>query len=596
MKKFFELSLIFVFVLITSCTQLINEVGTESVKISLRAVEELNGSELIVTVAAKGKEQSKTEIIDITKSDVIKFDFGEYPVGTKISVTATVKNKSGEEIYKGATSKKIISGKNNIVLLLEKNIANLVVNLPRPNTEIDGCKLKVFVDGVEKTSVDIKPSDTTLTVPVNIKNYVSVVIENSTIRYFESDDYFFTDADLGKNIKLTLNPYGMFMWSFTVEEDMYGRPTDGGLKSVGFDVVNNIDLNSFYFEPTKKIDITGGAMVDNCIDSNGVAWILVTRFGQSGLEVKLERSSGTAVTIDSNTFEQSCYAMTNFKNGLLVVGDGKYPNGAVQVTGAGEFIFVKVTDDKTASSGNTQTQINVSGLPYVVTATGGTTERPDIVENNNIVAMCSDGDDIYIVMEKSVENRKTNVNSILNAVYKIIVTADGLTGVATLMGEFGKADTGMDNYYITDAEVTDGNLYITYIDMATGAKSEGGDHSRGGLLKINLSTKSVHKLNIVSANYCNNANCGSYLIGPRKILAIKPKKLIIADDGAVIEETGASTKKRIISVDLEKFIIESGSAVDLDGVFEGSTADSSCKNTDGLSLYYYKTNIHSVRG
>ena len=135
------------------------------------------------------------------------------------------------------------------------------------------------------------------------------------------------------------------------------------------------------------------------------------------------------------------------------------------------------------------------------------------------------------------------------------------------------------DFVVTDMQVVDGSLYALLFDNTEGptCSGYGSNHSRGALIEIssNGAVKVVglhdNKLNsgaIVNNGSVEDANriymlnntqtdlIGSKFLGPRKFIAIKPKKLVIADAGAIKVGTDASTdkkelKKRIITVNIE---------------------------------------------
>ena len=145
--------------------------------------------------------------------------------------------------------------------------------------------------------------------------------------------------------------------------------------------------------------------------------------------------------------------------------------------------------------------------------------------------------------------------------------------------ESGKTLFADSDFIVTDMQLMGDTLYALVCDVKTGPTSGGygSNHSRGALIEIasNGTVKVVglheNKLNtgaIVGGESVENANriymlnntqtdlIGNKFVGPRKFIAIKPKKLVIADAGAIKVGTDPGTdekklKKRIITVNLE---------------------------------------------
>ncbi|WP_287046832.1 hypothetical protein [Treponema sp.] len=122
------------------------------------------------------------------------------------------------------------------------------------------------------------------------------------------------------------------------------------------------------------------------------------------------------------------------------------------------------------------------------------------------------------------------------------------------------------NITITDMHYEDGYIYLivrdVFIDYLTPTDSV---RSLGGVCKIKAEdltladstnpligwadTQLIITENVY--NYKHNEEVQNYFYGPQKIIAIKPKEIVIADDGASIENSKMYQKNRVVLFNLE---------------------------------------------
>ena len=122
------------------------------------------------------------------------------------------------------------------------------------------------------------------------------------------------------------------------------------------------------------------------------------------------------------------------------------------------------------------------------------------------------------------------------------------------------------NITITDMHYEDGYIYLivrdVFIDYLTPTDSV---RSLGGVCKIKAEdltladstnpligwadTQLIITENVY--NYKHNEETQNYFYGPQKIIAIKPKEIVIADDGASIENSKMHQKNRVVLFNLE---------------------------------------------
>ena len=234
------------------------------------------------------------------------------------------------------------------------------------------------------------------------------------------------------------------------------------------------------------------------------------------------------------------------------------------------------------------------GAIYKLTKTGAagsglfdcvkmTMTPPSGLTRPNPVCSLTSGNTIYTAFVSADQNKSFHI-------YKGTISGNNITyDSAPLINsatyeESGKKLFADSDFIVTDMQLMGDTLYALVCDVKTGPTSGGygSNHSRGALIEIasNGTVKVVglhdKKLNTASIkvdgesgyNTIENANkiymlndtqtelIGSNFVGPRKFIAIKPKKLVIADAGAIKVGTDVSKdekelKKRIITVNLE---------------------------------------------
>ena len=140
-------------------------------------------------------------------------------------------------------------------------------------------------------------------------------------------------------------------------------------------------------------------------------------------------------------------------------------------------------------------------------------------------------------------------------------------------------------------------VYTTYNTEESYRESNNFETSTGGIIRVNLNTREVEEWldgskvfgwhtaqadvydflvekevspQLVSTTP-TKADCHSYFYGPRKIIAIKPDELVIADDGYEYDDSGMNNhkeKNRLVTVSLKNWAITA--VQDASVMFDGS--------------------------
>lgn len=191
-------------------------------------------------------------------------------------------------------------------------------------------------------------------------------------------------------------------------------------------------------------------------------------------------------------------------------------------------------------------------------------------ESTEILSFCVDSNGIVYTTYKSGKNIilasfENKDNSLQKRNSKILATIND-----TVESNYLPANISS-NITITDMHYEDGYIYLlvrdVFIDYSIPTDAV---HSLGGVCKIKASDLTLAdssnpligwattKIDISQNesvanvyNYKHNEEVQNYFYGPQKIIAIKPKEIVIADDGASIENSKMYQKNRVVLFNLE---------------------------------------------
>ena len=191
-------------------------------------------------------------------------------------------------------------------------------------------------------------------------------------------------------------------------------------------------------------------------------------------------------------------------------------------------------------------------------------------ESTEILSFCVDSNGIVYTTYKSGKNIilasfENKDNSLQKRNSKILATINDTVESNYLPENISS------NITITDMHYEDGYIYLivrdVFIDYLTPTDSV---RSLGGVCKIKAEdltladstnpligwadtqlviTKNESGENVY--NYKHNEETQNYFYGPQKIIAIKPKEIVIADDGASIENSKMHQENRVVLFNLE---------------------------------------------
>lgn len=221
----------------------------------------------------------------------------------------------------------------------------------------------------------------------------------------------------------------------------------------------------------------------------------------------------------------------------------------------------------TLSSGETE---NTASLKYLSNPNEWSSE-----DFTSIMSFCIDAGGIIYVTYKDNQSGDINLASFTN-------TNDSLSKSNSItLATISNTDNNVTSNYlpanissnitITDMHYEDGYIYLlvrdVFIDSSIPTDAV---HSLGGVCKIKASDLTLAdssnpligwattKIDISQNesvanvyNYKHNEEVQNYFYGPQKIIAIKPKEIVIADDGASIENSKMHQKNRVVLFNLE---------------------------------------------
>ena len=236
-------------------------------------------------------------------------------------------------------------------------------------------------------------------------------------------------------------------------------------------------------------------------------------------------------------------------------------------------LYVKLDADSnllgivTLSSGETE---NTASFKYLSNPYEWTSE-----DFTSIMSFCIDAGGIIYVTYKDNKSGDINLASFTN-------TNDSLSKSNSItLATISNTDNNVTSNYlpanissnitITDMHYEDGYIYLlvrdVFIDYSIPTDAV---HSLGGVCKIKASDLTLAdssnpligwattKIDISQNesvanvyNYKHNEEVQNYFYGPQKIIAIKPKEIVIADDGASIENSKMYQKNRVVLFNLE---------------------------------------------
>lgn len=144
--------------------------------------------------------------------------------------------------------------------------------------------------------------------------------------------------------------------------------------------------------------------------------------------------------------------------------------------------------------------------------------------------------DSYINVYGISDNSATYLSSLIN--YSDLPNTFNIGHNTDASITFGKMRVG-----VSDMKIGNGHLYITTenVNLHAFVTSSAGKYSHGGLTIVNLTSGKIEsgkkEIGYTSAACPSDNDEYKYFYGPARILAVEPKKIIILDDGNIIDKT-----------------------------------------------------------
>ena len=254
------------------------------------------------------------------------------------------------------------------------------------------------------------------------------------------------------------------------------------------------------------------------------------------------------------------FKTSEFASSLIKMGNDN--NLYVKLDAGGNLLGIV-----TLSSGETE---NTASLKYLLNPNEWSSE-----DFTSIMSFCIDAGGIIYVTYKDNESGDINLASFTN-------TNDSLSKSNSItLATISNTDNNVTSNYlpanissnitITDMHYEDGYIYLlvrdVFIDYSIPTDTV---HSLGGVCKIKASDLTLADSSnpligwantqlVITENesrekvynYKHNEETQNYFYGPQKIIAIKPKEIVIADDGASIENSKMHQENRVVLFNLE---------------------------------------------
>ena len=300
---------------------------------------------------------------------------------------------------------------------------------------------------------------------------------------------------------------------------------------------------------------------DFCIDTKtNDAYIIYSNSNeQTGFGTYIEKATYYHADTDMH-YVPVDFKTSEFASSLIKMGNDN--NLYVKLDAGGNLLGIV-----TLSSGETE---NTASLKYLL--------NPDEWQSEDftsIMSFCIDAGGIIYVTYKDNQSGDINLASFTN-------TNDSLSKSNSItLATISNTDNSVTSKYlpanissnitITDMHYEDGYIYLlvsdVFIDSSIPTDSV---RSLGGVCKIKAEdltladstnpligwadtqlviTKNESGENVY--NYKHNEETQNYFYGPQKIIAIKPKEIVIADDGASIENSKMHQENRVVLFNLE---------------------------------------------
>ena len=300
---------------------------------------------------------------------------------------------------------------------------------------------------------------------------------------------------------------------------------------------------------------------DFCIDTKtNDAYIIYSNSNeQTGFGTYIEKATYYHANTDMH-YAPVDFKTSAFASSLIKMGND---NNLYVKLDAGDNLLGIVT----LSSGETE---NTASLKYLSNPNEWSSE-----DFTSIMSFCIDAGGIIYVTYKDNQSGDinlasfTNTNDSLSKSNSITLATISSTN-DTVTTEYLPSNISS-NITITDMHYEDGYIYLlvrdVFIDSSIPTDAV---HSLGGVCKIKASDLTLAdssnpligwattKIDISQNesvanvyNYKHNEEVQNYFYGPQKIIAIKPKEIVIADDGASIENSKMYQKNRVVLFNLE---------------------------------------------
>lgn len=382
--------------------------------------------------------------------------------------------------------------------------------------------------------------------------------------YQDENNYTTVNATATATITITSDPTPIALYSA-----VYSNSPSYSLYNLTLTDVKNISKGTKILNPDDSLIKV--MHYDNCYDNNGTLWWVTDSGIYNSNNESLEMQNLRYIDFDTNTLYATgmdashiIYKITNY-NGQYTperLFTTEAPITCITFHNNYCYTIEKVTD---AADGNTTTYtLKKYQLPNDTSTTEPTSEgqiplltKTTIVDNNwNETITFSD-----LIFDTE---SKTIANTLKNPLFSDIQVTDD--GIFVLFNDcyYNNVYNSESNNYTINANSRGGIIKFTNeLELDTTFGSNG---IFGWTNECNTSSVTSNNPPYTITSYmpgfpANTQSSSEYFYGPRKFLAIKPKKLIFADDGFMFYRNNDDTKgkdvNQLIEFDIETAMFNS---------------------------------------
>lgn len=385
-----------------------------------------------------------------------------------------------------------------------------------------------------------------------------------------SDTFVVKSGSNNITVKLTGSEFGIVEDDEKGEDEVINIPIV--LYELGYDGDNSKIFS--YINDEKKYIAYGSdddslKFINYCIDGNGYMYVLYKKFDHDQLLID-------CYYVYSNNPNFPEPTSSDAENGVMLPTDTQGWR-AIAYDSVENTIYSYYKDN--------DSNLVIVNFPSLI-STGNATECSKYTSSSFYIGDYIDGGIFAVNNNIAYVGRKESGNWGLESlnIFKFDLSNGEILGEGSFIIDLCSEHENLEN--VTDTYYYDGNLYILVTNKADTLKVSG--VNGGGIIKINPVSKVTSEIlfsenkdltisgsdAVFSFPQPDSPEAKDSFFCPKKIIGIKPKKLIIADDGVFLYTDNENNPlyknvNRVVTVDLDSFPIKITNVLPIDVNFEG---------------------------